>query len=125
MSDQPPTAPAGYATGQPARVLAAAVSAGTEADRERALRKLRRWEDVGGGMADGTLTIGSRTPVADTPAWVTLEVAPVARPSDSTVRVISVGDAVASPRPVRVEWIPRGRETGRSVPRLRTRRSWK
>ncbi|MGC7101095.1 hypothetical protein ACPZ19_41015 [Amycolatopsis lurida] len=75
MPDQFRTASPGYATGQLARALAAAVSAGTEADRERARRKLRRWEDVVGGMADGTLTVGSRTPVADTPAWVTLEVA--------------------------------------------------
>ncbi|QQQ73425.1 hypothetical protein IOD16_19150 [Saccharothrix sp. 6-C] len=75
MPDQFPAASSGYATGQLARALAAAVSAGTEADRERALRKLRRWEDVLRGMADGTLTVGSRTPVADTPAWVTLEVA--------------------------------------------------
>ncbi|MFC4855545.1 hypothetical protein [Actinophytocola glycyrrhizae] len=33
-----------------------------------------RWQAVLDGMADGTLTVGSRTPVADTPAWVTLEV---------------------------------------------------
>ncbi|EMD21804.1 hypothetical protein [Amycolatopsis azurea] len=32
------------------------------------------WRAVLDGMADGTLTVGSRTPVADTPAWVTLEV---------------------------------------------------
>ncbi|MDX3659518.1 hypothetical protein PV646_19620 [Streptomyces sp. ID05-26A] len=75
MSDQIRTASPGYATGQLARALAAAISAGTEADRERALRKVRRWEDVVSGMADGTLAVGSRTPVADTPAWVTLEVA--------------------------------------------------
>lgn len=75
MSDQTHTASPGYATVQLARALAVAVSAGTEADRERALRKLRRWEDVVNGMANGTLTIGSRTPVAVTPPWVTLEVA--------------------------------------------------
>ncbi|HUQ59166.1 hypothetical protein [Lentzea sp.] len=75
MSDEIRTASPEYATGQLARALAAAISAGTEADRERALRKWRRWEDVVGGMADGTLAVGSRTPVADTPAWVTLEVA--------------------------------------------------
>lgn len=33
-----------------------------------------RWRAVLDGMADGTLTVGSRTPVKDTPAWVTLEV---------------------------------------------------
>lgn len=48
---------------------------------ERALRsadgdsaKVARWRAVLAGMADGTLSVGSRTPVADTPAWVTLEV---------------------------------------------------
>ncbi|RKT83265.1 hypothetical protein SAMN05421805_105252 [Saccharopolyspora antimicrobica] len=40
-----------------------------------ALEKVRRWEDVLAGMAGGRLRIGSRTPVADTPPWVTLEVA--------------------------------------------------
>lgn len=75
MSDPIRAASPEYVTGQLVRALAAAVSAGTEADRERALRKLRRWADVVSGMAGGTLTVGSRTPVADTPAWVTLEVA--------------------------------------------------
>ncbi|MFD5826997.1 hypothetical protein [Lentzea sp. NPDC060358] len=75
MSDQNRTASPGYATGQLAKALAAASSASTGADRERALRKVRHWEDVVRGMAGGTLSVGSRTPVADTPAWVTLEVA--------------------------------------------------
>jgi hypothetical protein len=33
-----------------------------------------RWHAVLDGMAEDTLTVGSRTPVADTPVWVTLEV---------------------------------------------------
>jgi hypothetical protein len=37
--------------------------------------KVSRWRLVLDGMADGTLTVGSRTPVAGTPAWVTLDVA--------------------------------------------------
>lgn len=37
--------------------------------------RIARWQAVLDGMADGTVTIGSRTPVAGTPAWVTLEVA--------------------------------------------------
>ena len=46
---------------------------------ERAIRcvapeKAALWRSVLAGMADGSLTIGSRTPVAGTPAWVTLEV---------------------------------------------------
>ncbi|GGM73371.1 hypothetical protein GCM10011609_06480 [Lentzea pudingi] len=105
MADQIHTASPGYATGQLARALAAAISAGTEADRERALRKVRRWEDVVSGMADGTLAVGSRTPVADTPAWVTLEVAhggfatgrylaEVPLSEDETARVASLPDEV-------------------------------
>jgi len=48
---------------------------------ERAIRwvkapeKAAMWRSVLAGMADGSLTIGSSTPVAGTPAWVTLEVA--------------------------------------------------
>jgi hypothetical protein len=105
VSDQIHTASPGYATGQLARALAAAISAGTEADRGRVLRKLRRWEDVVSGMTDGTLTVGSRTPVADTPAWVTLEVAhggfatgrclaEVPLSEDETARVASLPDEV-------------------------------
>ncbi|MEV1118774.1 hypothetical protein AB0I91_27220 [Actinosynnema sp. NPDC049800] len=75
MSDQIRTASSGYATGRLERALAAVASAGAGADGERALGKVRRWEDVVNGMADGTLAVGSRTPVANTPAWVTLEVA--------------------------------------------------
>jgi len=33
-----------------------------------------RWIQVVGGIDDGSLTIGTRTPVAGTPAWATLEV---------------------------------------------------
>ncbi|WP_236794288.1 hypothetical protein [Amycolatopsis sp. GM8] len=75
MSDEFRIASPDYATNRLAQALAAASAAGRGADRERALRKVRRWDDVVRGMADGTLTVGSRTPVADTPAWVTLEVA--------------------------------------------------
>ncbi|MGB3441558.1 MAG: hypothetical protein WBA97_22650, partial [Actinophytocola sp.] len=57
--------PFGYAYGQLHRALRHA-----GADSARAAR----WHAVLNGMADGTLTVGARTPVADTPAWVTLEV---------------------------------------------------
>ncbi|WP_394841222.1 hypothetical protein LZC95_29650 [Pendulispora brunnea] len=56
----------GYPLGQLIKALA-----GTG---EGAAARARRWELVLGGLADGTLRIGSRTPVANTPAWVTLEV---------------------------------------------------
>src|SRR5689334_18383693 len=49
-------------------VLDQLARAGSPEKRERFERVLR-------GMADGSLAVGSRTPVAGTPAWVTLEVA--------------------------------------------------
>ncbi|MFI6307154.1 hypothetical protein ACIBCH_35165 [Amycolatopsis thailandensis] len=55
----------GYAYDQLRRALR---HAGTDSARADG------WRAVLDGMADGTLTVGSRTPVADTPAWVTLEV---------------------------------------------------
>ena len=76
MSDQPdhPASPL-YALGQLQRAVTRATSSDDPADRERALEKVRRWQDVLTGMASGRLSPGSRTPVAGTPAWVTLEVA--------------------------------------------------
>ncbi|MFD5421791.1 hypothetical protein ACFWJT_27630 [Streptomyces sp. NPDC127069] len=35
---------------------------------------MQKWRAVLAGMADGSLTVGSRTPVAGLPAWVTPEV---------------------------------------------------
>lgn len=43
--------------------------------REAAADRIRQWSAVVEGMADGSLAIGTRTPVAGVPAWVTLEVA--------------------------------------------------
>jgi hypothetical protein len=60
-----------YAFNQLQRALQAALAGDQVAARGRAAR----WEAVIAGMADGRLTIGSRTPVAGTPSWVTLEVA--------------------------------------------------
>ncbi len=42
--------------------------------RERAERRISQWRPVLAGMASGKLSIGSRTPVKDLPAWVTPEV---------------------------------------------------
>lgn len=66
-----------YALGQLNRALArlTAEREGTAGHRQQAQEKLRRWQDVLAGMASGRITVGSRTPVSDTPAWVTLEVA--------------------------------------------------
>ncbi|KAA5837165.1 hypothetical protein F1721_04985 [Saccharopolyspora hirsuta] len=64
-----------YAVAQWAAAVAAVRSAADADGAAKALEKVRRWEDVLAGVADGRLRIGSRTPVADTPPWVTLEVA--------------------------------------------------
>lgn len=69
------TASLAYATQQLQRAMVRAVELGDAADRERARQKVQRWQDVVSGMASGQLLVGSRRPVADTPVWVTLEVA--------------------------------------------------
>ncbi|GGV85672.1 hypothetical protein GCM10015535_32700 [Streptomyces gelaticus] len=54
---------------------------GEAATRNRAASRVERWQAMLSGMSDGRLTIGSRTPVAGLPAWVTPEVkAPAAVP---------------------------------------------
>ncbi|GAA4930806.1 hypothetical protein ACFPM3_02820 [Streptomyces coeruleoprunus] len=63
-----------YAAGQLARALATARTHGDDATRDRAEGRAARWRQVLAGIADGRLTIGSRTPVAGLPAWVTPEV---------------------------------------------------
>ncbi|WP_214326309.1 hypothetical protein [Nonomuraea sediminis] len=76
VSDEPRfTASPGYAFGQLQRALEKAVSEEDSPARERAEAKVVAWRAVLDGMHTGQLTVGSRTPVADTPAWVTLEVA--------------------------------------------------
>ena len=57
------------------QALDAAVAHADPAFRKRAAARAGQWRAVLSGMSGGTLAIGSRTPVADTPAWVTLEVA--------------------------------------------------
>jgi hypothetical protein len=58
----------GYAWTQLQRALRRA------ADDGRVRAKVAQWEAVLRGMGDGSLRIGSRTPLADVPAWVTPEV---------------------------------------------------
>lgn len=69
------TASAGYPMGRLERALERALTADDAEVRRRAAARVDAWRNVLDGMASGRLTIGSRTPVADTPAWVTLEVA--------------------------------------------------
>ena len=76
MQDEPrTTASPLYVMGQLLRAIDALVMGETAADRARAEAKIARWRSVLAGMADGSLSAGSRTPVAGTPMWVTLEVA--------------------------------------------------
>ena len=61
----------------PASQWAKALRATEDADpavRARAAERVRRWEQVIQGMADGTVTVGDRAPVAGLPAWVTPQV---------------------------------------------------
>jgi hypothetical protein len=41
---------------------------------ELAAERVKQWQQVIAGLFDGTLRVGSRTPVGETPAWVTLQV---------------------------------------------------
>ncbi|MEU9337783.1 hypothetical protein AB0D49_32240 [Streptomyces sp. NPDC048290] len=70
----PVTVDPGYGYGQLARALETARAHPDADTRHRAERKGRAWRSVLAGMADGSLLIGSRTPVAGLPAWVTPEV---------------------------------------------------
>lgn len=62
---------AGYALGQLARALATASGHDEPGARARAADRAGRWRSVIAGMVSGKLKIGSRTPVADLPAWAT------------------------------------------------------
>ncbi|MEU9474415.1 hypothetical protein [Streptomyces sp. NPDC048191] len=64
----------GYAAGQLAAAFRTAVAHPDPETRRRGEERGRRWRAVLNGMANGLLTIGSRTPVAGLPAWVTPEV---------------------------------------------------
>jgi hypothetical protein len=70
-----PVASPGYATGRLEHAVRTLVTHPDPAVRGRAAEKAQRWQGVLHGMATGALQVGSRTPVAGVPAWVTLEVA--------------------------------------------------
>lgn len=65
---------AGYLVALMGRALRAADATEDEATRGRAQARIARFAAAIEGMANGTISVGSRTPVADTPAWATLEV---------------------------------------------------
>ncbi|MFF8474686.1 hypothetical protein [Streptomyces sp. NPDC015414] len=64
----------GYAAGQLAAAFRTAAGHPDPETRRRGAERGRRWRAVLDGMANGLLTIGSRTPVAGLPAWVTPDV---------------------------------------------------
>ncbi len=76
MSDEGPgiSPNPGYIAGLIDAALFRATSNEDPAVRARAEAQLARFEAVLEGMRSGALSIGSRTPVGNTPAWVTLEV---------------------------------------------------
>ncbi|MCA2217155.1 hypothetical protein [Jidongwangia harbinensis] len=73
-NDDRPSAGTDYVLGELARAFATAAAHEDAATRRRADERGRRWAAVLRGMLSGTLRIGSRTPVADLPVWVTPEV---------------------------------------------------
>jgi len=68
------TASPGHALGQLAKAFTTALTHEDADTRRRAEGRAQRWRAVLAGMTAGRLTIGSRTPVAGFPAWVTPEV---------------------------------------------------
>ncbi|MFD3456352.1 hypothetical protein ACFWVC_29795 [Streptomyces sp. NPDC058691] len=65
---------ANYAQGRLTQAFLTALTHHDPETRRRAGSRIERWRAVLDGMADGRLTIGSRTPVAGLPAWVTPQV---------------------------------------------------
>lgn len=72
--EPPPIVGAGYAVGQLAQALTTAAEHVDAATRARAQQRVVKWEAVLRGLLDGTLAVGSRTPLAGVPNWVTLQV---------------------------------------------------
>ncbi|WP_406120917.1 hypothetical protein [Streptomyces sp. NBC_00989] len=68
------TANPGYARGQLAKAFRTALTHEDADTRRRAEGRVTRWRAVLAGMSGGLLSIGSRTPVAGLPPWVTPEV---------------------------------------------------
>jgi hypothetical protein len=64
----------GYPVGQLASAFVTALTHEDADTRRRAEERVHRWRSVLAGMADGRLHVGSRTPVAGLPAWVTPQV---------------------------------------------------
>lgn len=61
-------------SGYPASELARALARAARDGEPSAWARVRRWIAVVTGISDGSISVGSRQPVAGLPAWVTLEV---------------------------------------------------
>lgn len=64
-----------YAAAQLAKVEQTQTQHPDAATRERASKKILKWQAILNQMHTGSAAYGSRTPLKNTPAWVTLEVA--------------------------------------------------
>jgi hypothetical protein len=64
----------GYAVFQLSKALTTQTEHPDPATRERAHQRVKDWTTVFNGILDGTLAVGSRTPLEGTPSWVTLKV---------------------------------------------------
>jgi hypothetical protein len=75
-SPQPesPSIGPGYALFQMAKALTTSDQHEDAATRERAEERVAKWVSVFQGILNGTLKVGSRTPLENVPEWVTLEV---------------------------------------------------
>jgi hypothetical protein len=101
-----------YVLGQFARALASSEGHPDAAVRARADEKVRKWRQVFEGMLGGTLQVGSRTPVAETPAWATLE---VAHGGFATGSLLAGGELQAHERELRERLDARGVASGRAA----------
>lgn len=63
-----------FAFSQLAKALDNACSSPDADLRERAAERARQWRETIEGMSSGRIQVGSRTPIEDLPAWVTLSV---------------------------------------------------
>lgn len=64
-----------FATAQLLRAQSTAETHPDAATRERAEARVQRWRETFERIKSGHLTVGSRTPIRDVPAWITPEVA--------------------------------------------------
>jgi hypothetical protein len=71
-----PTVNSGYASLQLAKALTTSREHLDSATRVRAQKKVDQWATVLQNILSGSAQYGSRTPIADTPSWATLEVVP-------------------------------------------------